>query len=100
MRLLARVGEEVDPPDRVHDAGRPDPAVTAGQRGRSLAGQLDAQRRVFRVKMLRQNVSVIAMISSKTGRIPVGTFGACPGPDMPPPTPRVRFGADLTATIR
>ncbi|HEV8556024.1 MAG TPA: hypothetical protein VGR06_06440 [Actinophytocola sp.] len=41
-----------------------------------------------------------AMISLKTGRIPAGTFGACPGPDMPPLTPRVRFGADLTATIR
>jgi hypothetical protein len=51
-------------------------------------------------KCCRQNVSVTAMISLKTGRIPAGTFGACPGPDMPPLTPRVRFGADLTATIR
>src|SRR4051794_37060589 len=52
MGLLVRLGEEVDPADRVHDAGSPDPAVTAEQGRRSLAGQLDAEFGVLRVQML------------------------------------------------
>jgi hypothetical protein len=56
MGLLVGAGQEVDPPDRVHDAGRPNPAATAYQRGGSLAGQLrgqpDAQRRLRRVQVL------------------------------------------------
>lgn len=43
MRTLGRVGEEVDPANGVHDAGRPDASISAAQWGGSFAGEFGGQ---------------------------------------------------------